>query len=149
MEWVGGFTLLPVCPGCREPSHGRMASSDSRGTLWLASSPLTLSDRCTPGWSCCRTCTCSCRRPSPGSGLEGCQTFSEQVKTHQTLLLLWASSPVSLAATGERRSADVPATDEPGHRPEHGVRAQALTHQPVRLRRVCSQTLLRSGKLKF
>ena len=142
--------MLLVCPGCREPSHGRMASSDSRGTLWPLSSPLTLSDRCTPGWSCCRTCTCSCRRPSPGSGLEGCQTwcFSEQVKTQQTLLL-WASSPVSLASTGERRAADVPATDESGHGAEHGVRAQALAHQPVRLRRVCSQTLLRSGKLKF
>ena len=74
--------------------------------------------------------------------------LANKSNTHQNLLL-WASSPVSLAATGERRSADVPATDEPGHRPEHGVRAQALAHQPVRLRRVRPQPLLRAGKLKF
>ena len=84
---------MQVCLGCRESSLGRTASPGSRGTLWLSSSPLTLSDRYTPGWSCCRTCTCSYPRPSPGSGLEGCQTWCKvltDIRANLTIhLLAW------------------------------------------------------------
>ena len=121
-------TLLLVCLVCTGSSPGRKASSDSRGTLWLANSPLTQSGRYTPGSSCCRTCTCSSRPLSPGSGLVGCRICG---KLDENFSL--ASSPVSLAATGERWAADIPAADESGDGAEHGVGAEALVDHPFLL----------------
>ena len=49
----------------------------TRPTWSPENSPWTRWGRCTPGWSCCRTCTWSSRPPSPGSGLAGCQTWNK------------------------------------------------------------------------